>query len=390
MQMRSIKFLPVVILLLVSAMLWGQAPTVHLEVDGVPTEVVCQTSSDYRFIGTNSVGAIGTFALFESGSGAPVPGHLTDLGNNTAILDPAGLDDGLYRVDYSYTVDEVTTTVSEDFTVTLLDDIEIVDLPETVCKNDDPYPLVPLPSLSDPGATYYFSGPGVSGNQASGYNYDPASSAVGQGWIQISLYYISSLGCQVLNSIDIYNAFVPSPAFTTSSSCIPSTGGLIQFNNTTSGQYAVESWSWNFGDPNSGSENTSTDSDPSHVYPGPDNYTVNLGLVTYDGCSNSLARNITLSDLPVVDFTWLTDCYSAGENTSFLNLTQSPLATITSLVWTFRTTGGGVLGQRNSSNPQDTIEFPFTSLDDYNITLDVQNSLGCSASREKTISFKPK
>lgn len=388
-QMRSIKYLPVVILLLVSAMLSGQAPTVRLEVGGVRTEVVCETSSDYRFIGTNSEGAIGTFALFES-DGTPVSGHITDLGNNTAILDPTGLDDGLYRVDYSFIVNEVTTTVSETFNVTLLDDIEIVDLPEQVCKNDDPYPLVPLPSLSDPGAIYYFSGPGVSGNQATGYHYDPASPAVGQGLVQISLYYISSLGCQVLNSINIYNAPVPTPAFTTSSACIPSSGGLIQFNNTTSQQYTVDSWSWNFGHPSSGNNNTSTESDPSHIYPGPDNYTVSLSLVTYDGCSNSTARLITLSDQPEVDFTWLTDCFSAGETTSFLNRTESPLSTITSLVWTFRTTGGGVLGQITSSDPQDTVEFSFTSLNDYIVTLDVQNSLGCAASRRDTISFKPK
>ena len=387
--MRSIKYLPVVILLLVSAMLSGQAPTVHLEVGGVRTEVVCETSSDYRFIGTNSEGAIGTFALFNSG-GTPVPGHITDLGNNTAILDPAGLDDGVYRVDYSYIVDEVTTTVSETFRVTLLDDIEIVDLPGTVCKNDDRYPLVPLPSLSDPGATYIFSGDGVSGTQPDGYYYDPSSSAVPQGWSRINLWYISSLGCEVFQFTDVYNSFVPTPDFTTSSACVPSTGGVIHFNNTTSQQYTVESWSWNFGDPNSGSDNTSTESDPFHVYPGPDNYTVSLGLVTFDGCNNSLSRNITLSDQPVVDFTWLTDCFTAGEATSFLNRTESPLSGITSLIWTFRTTGGGVLGQVTSSDPQDTIEFTFSSRNDYNVTLDVQNSLGCAASEEKTISFKPK
>jgi hypothetical protein len=125
------------------------------------------------------------------------------------------------------------------------------------------------------------------------------------------------------------------------------------------------------------------------VYPGPDNYNVILSLVTTEGCNNSLSRNITLSDQPVVDFTWLTDCYTAGESTSFLNRTVSPLSAITSLIWTFRNTGGGVLGQITSSNPQDTVEFTFTALNDYNVTLDVQNSLGCAASQEKSISFKP-
>ncbi len=204
--MRRLIYLPVSLLLLVSGMIWGQTPSVHLESGGVTITVICESTGAYSFVGTNDVGAIGTFALFESGSGSPAPGHITDQGNNTAILDPVGLDGG-YRVVYSYTVDMITYSVPGNFSVTLLDNIVIQGLPETVCKNDSPYPLVPVPSLSDPGATYTFSGPGVSGNQSTGYNYNPASSQVSEGWIQISLFYNASNGCQVLNSISIYNSF---------------------------------------------------------------------------------------------------------------------------------------------------------------------------------------
>ncbi|RLD49691.1 MAG: hypothetical protein DRI97_17880, partial [Bacteroidetes bacterium] len=149
-------------------MVWGQEPSVHLESGGVTISLICESAGSYSFVGTNSDAAIGTFALFESVSGSPVAGHITDLSNNTAILDPVGLD-GEYSVQYSYMVGPITYSVSSIFTVTLLDVIEIQGLPETVCKNDSPYPLVPVPSLSDPGATYTFSGPGVSGNQATGY-----------------------------------------------------------------------------------------------------------------------------------------------------------------------------------------------------------------------------
>ncbi|MCK5694393.1 MAG: hypothetical protein KAI08_16125, partial [Bacteroidales bacterium] len=76
--MRRLMYLPVSLLLLVSGMVWGQE--VHLEVGGVTTTIVCEVALDYRFIGTNSEGAIGTFELFQSGTGSPVPGHITDLG----------------------------------------------------------------------------------------------------------------------------------------------------------------------------------------------------------------------------------------------------------------------------------------------------------------------
>jgi len=385
-QMRSIKYLPLVILLLVSGMIRGQ--TVHLERDGVIITVVCETAGDYRFIGTNTEGVTGYFELFEAGSGIPRPDNITDLGNNTATLDPTGLD-GEYEVRYSYEVDQVTTSVSNYFTVTLLDDIEIQDLPEVVCKNDSPYRLIPVPSLTDPGATYTFSGFGVSGTQSTGYYFNPANTSVSVGWNQIYLLYTSSEGCQVSNTISIYVSFVPTPSFSAASSCIPSTGGWIQFNNETSGQYAVESWSWNFGDPDSGPDNTSSEVNPDHFYPRSGNYNVSLTAETYDGCISNEDQPIELHDQPLVDFTWITDCFVRGENTLFVNLSVSPYATINDLLWTFRTTSGGGLGQISTTNPKDTIEFPFASLGEYRITLDVENNLGCSGDTTKIIELKP-
>jgi len=386
--MRRLMYLPVAFLLLVSGMIWGQAPSVHLESGGVTITVICESASSYRFVGTNSDGVIGTFELFESGSGNPVGGHISDLGNNTAILDPVGLD-GAYRVAYTFMVGPVINIVSSNFSVTLLDDIQIQGLPETVCKNDAPYPLVPVPSLSDPGATYTFSGPGISGNQAGGYFYNPASAAVSEGWIQINLFYTASNGCQELSSFSIYNAFVPTLTFSTTSSCIPSTGGLVQFDNLTNGKYAVATWSWNFGDPDSGPNNVSSEESPAHFYPRPDTWYVSLTAVTHNGCQTNQSQNVNFSDQPLVDFTWITDCFIRGEQTSFLDRSTSPYATIDDLLWTFRTTGGGVLGQIASSNPEDTIDFPFTSISDYNVTLDVENDLGCSGSITRVISLKP-
>ena len=388
--MRNIMFLPVsLMLLLANGLLWGQT-TVHLETGGVVIDLICESSGTYQFIGTNPDDIPGTFALFEASTGNPVPGHIidTDLTDDMAILDPVGLD-GVYRVRYSYQLGEVTRSVSSLFTVSLLDDIEIQNLPDSVCKNDPPYPLVPVPSLSDPGATYTFSGPGVSGNQSVGYYYSPASTQVAEGWIQISLYYNASNGCQVSVNYSIYNSFVPTLNFSTTSSCIPSTGGLVQFDNLTSGKYAVESWSWNFGDPDSGPDNTSSEENPYHFYPRPGIWSVILNAETYDGCIASQGQNVVISDQPIVDFTWITDCFIRGEFISFLDRSESPYATIDDLLWTFRTTSGGVLGQIASNSPEDTIRFPFTSINEYSVTLDVENDLGCGGSLTKIIALKP-
>ena len=386
--MRSIKYLPVALLLLLGMALRGQTPSVHLESGGVTITIVCESSSSYLFVGTNGSGAIGTFALFEAVSGNLVSGHITDQGNNTAIFNPLGLA-GNYRVDYTFQVGGTPTTVSSIFTVYLLDDIEIQNLPETVCKNDPPYPLIPVPSLTDAGAVYSFSGPGVSGSQASGYYYSPASPQVGTGWVQITLNYASSNGCQVSLDYSIYNGFVPTLDFAAASSCIPSLGGEMQFNNLTSGKYSVNHWSWNFGDPGSGTNNTSSEENPVHSYPKPGSWTVTLTAETYDGCQANISKNVVFLDKPTANFTPVNDCFVRGVNTAFVDQSVSLYSPINVLRWTFRTSTGGVLGQITRYSTEDTVQFPFASIDSYSVTLQVENNDGCSGDLTKTIILKP-
>jgi len=388
--MRRMMFLLASIMLfLVNGNLYGQA-SVHLESGGITIDVICEINGTYQFIGTNSDGLSGTFTLFESVTGFPVTGHITDtdLTDNMAIVDPVGLD-GAYRVNYSYLLGGVTISVSSVFSVTILSNVEIQDLPDTVCKNDSPYPLVPVPSITDPGAVFAFSGPGVYGNQSAGYFYNPASSQVAEGQAQIRLDYTSSSGCHYTSYYSIYNAFVPTVSFSTSSSCIPTDGGLVHFSNLTSGKYAVETWSWNFGDPDSGPNNTSSAENPDHFYPFPGERSVVLTAETFSGCVATLNQTVKLSDEPLVDFTWISDCFIRGKNTSFLDRSVSPYAKIDQLLWTFRTKSGGVLGQIPSNSPLDTIEVPFASMDEYSVTLEVENEVGCSESKTKSITLKP-
>ena len=264
--------------------------------------------------------------------------------------------------------------------------IFIEGLPESVCKNDAPYPLVPAPP--DPGAVYHFYGLGVSGNQTNGYLYDPASTEVPVGTTQISLDYTPSGDTLRTYLYDVENRFVPTLNFTATPACIPSVGGLVQFNNLTSGKFSVATWSWVFGDPGSGSANTSSEEAPNHFYPRPGSWDVSLSAVTTEGCAVLEENTIVLADEPDVDFTWLSDCYIRGQQTGFMDRSISNFSAINSLVWTFRTTGGGVLGTIASNSPQDTIYFPFTAMDEYNVTLQVRNAAGCRGTLTKPIVFR--
>jgi len=103
----------------------------------------------------------------------------------------------------------------------------------------------------------------------------------------------------------------------------------------------------------------------------------------------TLNQTVKLSDQPLVDFTWISDCFIRGENTSFLDRSVSPYAKINQLLWTFRTKSGGVLGQIPSTSPLDTIEVPFASMEEYRVTLEVENEAGCTADTTKSIILKP-
>lgn len=264
--------------------------------------------------------------------------------------------------------------------------ITLPGLPGSVCKNDAPYALVPSPP--DPGAVFFFSGLGVSGNQADGFFYDPASPDAPVGEVEITLDYTPSGGSLTTYLFTVENLFVPTLGFSATPACIPTEGGTVSFNNTTSGKFSVASWSWNFGDVGSGSGNTSTLEAPSHNYPMPGSWDVRLAATTFDGCATQLDQTIDLADAPTVDFTWVNDCYIRGQQTEFMDRSVSDFSDISSLVWTFRTTSGGVLGQVHSTDPNESVYFPFTAQDEYRVSLEVENEVGCQGILTKPIIFK--
>lgn len=64
------------------------------------------------------------------------------------------------------------------------------------------------------------------------------------------------------------------------------------------------SYNWSFGDPASGTFNTSTDANPQHLFVSPGNYDIVLSVISSDGCpaSASFPGLITVYENPVADF----------------------------------------------------------------------------------------
>lgn len=84
--------------------------------------------------------------------------------------------------------------------------------------------------------------------------------------------------------------------------CLPS--GFAQFTNaTTISDASSLSYDWNFGDPGSGVNNTSTQTSPSHNYSGTGPYSVQLIAISAGGCRDTTTRNVSnIFPQPHADF----------------------------------------------------------------------------------------
>ena len=101
----------------------------------------------------------------------------------------------------------------------------------------------------------------------------------------------------ITKPLAVYPGFLPG-FITSPAHCV---GVPVQFNDTTYSRYAlVNSWHWYFGDPTSGVLDTSTYQNPMHTYNLPGTYDVKLVVTNAKGCKDSVTRQVTIYDNPVV------------------------------------------------------------------------------------------
>ncbi|PKQ70440.1 PKD domain-containing protein [Raineya orbicola] len=151
-------------------------------------------------------------------------------------------------------------------------------------------------------------------------------------------------------------------------------GSPVVFNNTSVGSDSnVASWQWNFGD-----SNTSNLKNPTHTYSSAGNYNVTLTVNNLNGCVNSITKVVRVSGGVTADFQApATAC--VGQAIAFNNLstyTNVPFHAATGFYWNF-----GDDTYSPFKNPTKT----YTTAGNYNITLTVQDSAGCSNSISKSI-----
>ena len=155
--------------------------------------------------------------------------------------------------------------------------------------------------------------------------------------------------------------------------CMP--GGNANFTNTTTvGDNAVLSYQWNFGDASPVDNNTN----PSHVFPAINTYTVQLTATSSFGCVHSVSKPFgDFYDKPVALFIVAPDTLCQGADNIFTDQSTAPNSSVTKWSWNFDDGG--------TSTSQSPVK-KYANAGIYDVALTVTNTQGCvSAPFIKTV-----
>jgi gliding motility-associated-like protein len=198
------------------------------------------------------------------------------------------------------------------------------------------------------------------------------------GTYTITLIARNRSGADAIRKTDYITVYpYPTPVFTANHTigCAPA---AIQFaDQSTAGQGSITSWSWDLGDGTS-----SNQQNPSHSYTQTGYYNVSLKVTNSGGCSNTAtqARYLRIVDGVQPNFAWnqTSAACSAPFVLNFVNQTAGP----GNLTYSWNLGSGASPASSADINPAN-ITYPATG--NYDVTLQVASSLGCSGSIKQTI-----
>ncbi|RYY47290.1 MAG: PKD domain-containing protein, partial [Chitinophagaceae bacterium] len=213
----------------------------------------------------------------------------------------------------------------------------------------------------------WFFGDGNTATYSNGNNFSYSYAAFGT--YTVKLVTVSANGCESDTARQtITVGTVPVASFTMPSSvCMP---GAVSFTNTsTVSDGSALTYAWNFGEPASGANNTSTAINPSHTYAGSGAYTVSLRATGGNGCFKDTVQVFDrFYDKPIARFSVNPTELCQGSDNVFTDQSSAPNSTISSRLWIF---GDGTTS--TAANPTKRYNSP----NSYVVKLVVTNAQGC-------------
>lgn len=205
------------------------------------------------------------------------------------------------------------------------------------------------------------------------------------GAYMVSLVTMNSTGCIDSTSSELTVAQGPQALFTTSGP--PCEDNLVQFLDQSLGfGYTIQSWFWNFDDPSSGSNNTSTLQNPVHQFNYAGTYNVFLEVTSSNGCIDSITIPTEIHPHPDLYFN-SSPAVKCEHDTVYFSVDpdSTDLGAVVSYNWDFGDPSSGTLNNSTLQNPWHI----FTGSGSYLVTLTITDSIGCQNSYSDEVFINP-
>jgi len=198
------------------------------------------------------------------------------------------------------------------------------------------------------------------------------------GTFTVNLMVTSATGCfDSISKPVIVNA-APLAKFIADTACV---GGITQFTDqSVANATSISSWVWDFGDPASGTFNTSTLQNPPHTYGAPGVYSVMLTVTNSNSCTHDTIIQISVNPKPQAMFSASVSC--VGDSTSFTDLSIAPGSGLSAWDWNF--------GDGSPHSPLQNPKHKYTTAATFNVVLMVTNLSGCKDSISIPVTTRPK
>lgn len=204
---------------------------------------------------------------------------------------------------------------------------------------------------------------------------NPTFTYADTGTYVVQLTVKTDVGCVQTTTTSVYVTKKPFVNFTYPIAC---QNASLQFTGSVNTySYPIGSYSWSFGDPSSGINNTSTLANPTHTFSQAMFYPVKLVVSNIYGCKDSIIKNINVNTEVAANFTYSSPCKNSPVSFQDNSIAPSPNAQNPRL-WDF---GDGTTTGLTAIKT-------YTNSGTYTVSLKVTGTNGCVSTTVKTIDVK--
>jgi PKD repeat protein len=207
---------------------------------------------------------------------------------------------------------------------------------------------------------------------------NPKHTFPNKGTFEVKLKVINTDLCENQASFEVNIPTSPIADFKSFGKCEDQEVAFIDASSANGG-LSIVALSWDFGDPTSGIQNESDETNPKHTYSNPGTYTVSLIVRNFDGCTDTVSKQVVVNPSPSVDIIPVNNCLN-----SLTAFAPDPAVTnmpaVVEWLWDF--------GDSQTSNIENPLH-AYTAPGNYNVTLKITDTLGCWNEAEFPVEVEP-